>query len=132
VYLILVKDGKILLSKRVNTGYQDGNFGLVAGHLDGGETAKQGIIREAKEEAGIKLKDSDLEVVHVMHECTDLEYIDIYLKVGDWEGDIINREIDKCSKLMWFSLDALPENIIPKTKISLENVKNKIFYDEFS
>ena len=37
VYLILVKDGKTLLLRRTNTGYEDGNYGLVAGHVDGNE-----------------------------------------------------------------------------------------------
>jgi 8-oxo-dGTP diphosphatase len=130
-YLILVKDGQVLLLRRANTGYQDGNYSLVAGHLDGAETAKQCIIREAKEEANLKLRPADLEVVHVMHEYrTDKEYIDIYLKTKTWEGDITNMEPDKCDELKWYSLENLPNNIIPKVKLALENTKKKIFYGE--
>jgi 8-oxo-dGTP pyrophosphatase MutT (NUDIX family) len=66
-YLVLIKDGQILLHKRANSGYQDGNYSLVAGHLDGGETTKQCIIREALEEANIKLNPEYLEVVYVTH-----------------------------------------------------------------
>ena len=40
VYIILVKDGKTLLLRRQNTGYEDGNYGLVAGHADGDESAR--------------------------------------------------------------------------------------------
>lgn len=53
VYLILVKDGKVLLLRRANTGYEDGNYGLVAGHLDGDESATTGMVREASEESGL-------------------------------------------------------------------------------
>ncbi len=53
VYLILIKENKVLLLKRANTGYEDGNYSLVAGHMDGNETIKQAMIREATEEAGI-------------------------------------------------------------------------------
>jgi len=130
-YLILVKDGQVLLLKRANTGYQDGNYSLVAGHFEGAETAKQCIIREAEEEAGIKVATADLEVVHVMHRYrSDREYIDIYLRTNTWSGNIINNEPNKCDDLKWFSLDGLPNNILPETKLTLENIKRKIFYGE--
>ena len=66
-YLTLFKDNKILLLKRFNTGYEDGNYSMIAGHVDPNETFTQCIIREAEEEAGILLKPKDLKVVHVMH-----------------------------------------------------------------
>ena len=56
VYLILIKGNQILLLKRVNTGYEDGKYSLVAGHMDGNETIKQAMIREAREEAGIAIE----------------------------------------------------------------------------
>jgi len=37
VYLILVKDGRVLLSRRYKTGWMDGMYSLVAGHIDGNE-----------------------------------------------------------------------------------------------
>ncbi len=131
VYLFLInKSGEILFLKRANTGYQDGKFGLIQGHLDGDESAKQGIIREAKEEAGIILKYEDLEAVNFMHLRFDLEYIDIFFKADKWEGEIINGEPNKCVELKWFPLDALPENIVPEVAIAIENFKKKVFYDE--
>jgi len=53
VYLVLMKENKILLSQRYNTGYFDNHYSFPAGHLDGEETLKQAMVREAKEETGI-------------------------------------------------------------------------------
>ncbi len=131
-YLVLIKDGQVLLLRRFNTGYQDGNYSLIAGHLDGGETAKQCIIREAGEEAGVKVSPEDLEVAHVMHRLSpDREYFDIYLRTEKWTGEITNMEPEKCDELKWFNMDGLPDNMLPEVKLALENINKNVHYGEF-
>jgi ADP-ribose pyrophosphatase YjhB (NUDIX family) len=130
VYLILKKDGKILMAKRKNTGYQDGNYSLVSGHIDGGESATQALIREVKEEAGIKLKTKDLKVVYILHRLGGREYIDIYFQAENWEGKIKNMEPEKCEELKWFPEDSLPQNTVPEVRLVLEDIKRGNFYGE--
>lgn len=130
-HLILVKNNKILLSRRFNTGYEDGNYSVVAGHLDGNETFIQAMIREAKEEAGIDIKYKDLEVVHVMHRVDpDEERIDFFIKASGWKGKPKIMEPHKCDDLSWFEFNKLPDNIIPYIKQAFNCIEKKIFYSE--
>ena len=47
---------KILLSKRKNTGYKDGEYELPGGHLEENETIQECAIRETIEETGHDVK----------------------------------------------------------------------------
>jgi ADP-ribose pyrophosphatase YjhB (NUDIX family) len=130
-HLILIKDNKILLLRRFNTGYEDGNYSVVAGHLDGNETFIQAMVREAREEAGIDIKPEDLKVVHVMHRKEpNEERIDFFIMAKKWKGEPKIMESHKCDDLSWFELDNLPKNIIPYVKQAIENIRNKTFYSE--
>jgi 8-oxo-dGTP pyrophosphatase MutT (NUDIX family) len=129
VHLLLIKERKILLLRRYNTGYEDGNYSVVAGHLDGNEEIKAAMIREAREEAGIEISPSDIEVVGVMHVLTDEEYVSFFLSASAWSGEIVNMEPHKCDDLSWFDLDNLPQNTIPYIRRAIENYRNGIWFD---
>lgn len=133
-YLALIKDNKILLLRRFNTGYEDGKYSMVAGHVDEGETFTQCIIREAEEEAGVILKPENLKVAHVMCRnsglAEDNERVDIFFVAGKWDGEIENKEPQKCDDLSWFDLNNVPSNAIPYIKQAIDCIKNGVFYSE--
>lgn len=132
VYLILVKDEKILLSRRFQTGYEDGNYSMVAGHADGNETMREAIARESKEEAGITIDPLKMEHILTMHRwCGDHERIGFYFTIDKWEGEIKNTEQEKCDDISWFPLDELPENTLKYIKYAIDCYKNDIRYCEF-
>ena len=131
VHLLLVKDGRVLLLRRYNTGYEDGNYSVVAGHIDGGEELRAAMIREASEEAGIEICRSNLEVVGVMHFKGDKEYVHFFLKTSVWCGEIINMEPAKCDDLRWFGLHGLPDNTVPYIRTAIENYCNGTWFGTF-
>jgi 8-oxo-dGTP pyrophosphatase MutT (NUDIX family) len=133
VWIFLKKDNKILLLLRQNTGWEDGKFGLPAGHVDGNETIIQAAVRETKEEAGVEVNKDDLNVVHVLHKrnADGAESIDFFLETTKWEETPKINEPEKCEKIEWFSLDNLPENIVGCLKHVIEQIKKNIFYSEY-
>jgi 8-oxo-dGTP diphosphatase len=131
VHLFLIRDTEVLLLRRFNTGYEDGNYSVPAGHLDGGEQVKSAAIREAKEECGIEISPEDLEVVGVMHRKSSDERVDFFLAATRWTGTITNTEPHKCDDLRWFPIDNLPLNIIPYVKHALDNYRKGIWFTEF-
>lgn len=131
VHLFLFQDQQVLLSCRANTSYMDGYFSVVAGHLEPGETIIETAIREAREEAGLTLLPENIEVVQVMHRRDGDERIDFFVRVHAWEGEIRNAEPEKCDKLAWFPLDALPENTVPYIRQALHNYQQDTWFDSF-
>ncbi len=130
-YLILVRNGRILLLWRQNTGYEDGKYSLPAGHIEDNETLTQGAAREIFEEIGVTLAPRAFKLVHVMHR----KHMDIrmdFFFVADIGKQLpVNKESAKCDDLSWFPLRKLPTNIIPYICHAIECYQKKIFYSEF-
>lgn len=125
VYLVLRRTDEVLLLRRANTGYRDGEYSLPAGHHDGGESLLSAMVREAKEEIGIDVHENDLRLAHVMHRnAADGERVDFYFTCDKWLGDVINCEEHKCDELRWASLAALPENMIPEVRTALRAIED--------
>lgn len=130
VYLLLFKDNKILLSRRYNTGWMDGHYSLIAGHIDGNETVSTAMIREALEEGKIIINQEDLIPATVIHRKAEVEYIDFFFVANKWQNEPTIGEPDKCDDLSWFSIDNLPDNLLPYIKDAVDNYKKGIPFFE--
>ncbi|MES2203411.1 MAG: NUDIX domain-containing protein [Patescibacteria group bacterium] len=136
VFFVLFRDEKVLLGRRTNTGYNDGNYGLPGGHGENRETIRQGIVREAKEELGLDVMPDDLELLLVQSRwCADKDNpharVGFYFAPRDFSGEPKNMEPEKCDDLQFFALDELPENIVPHIKSALTALEKGRAYDEF-
>lgn len=131
VHLFFLHENQILLLRRFNTGFRDGEYSVPAGHLDGGEAVLQAAVREAEEEVGVKIQLEDVDFSSVMHRIEDDERVDFFVQVHKWQGEPFNAEPDKCDDLRWVNINALPTNIIPYVKQALDNHLNGIPFDEY-
>lgn len=130
VYLILKRGDHVLLQLRKNTGYCDGMYGLVSGHVEEGESATAAMMREAWEEAGIRLQPGDLRVAHVSHRRTNRVNVDIFFTCAAWEGDPLNREPGLCAELVFSPLSKLPANCISYIAKVFDSIAQEKIYSE--
>ncbi len=124
-------EGKILLLRRYQTGYEDGNFSVVAGHLDGNETVFEAAMREAREEVGVALAAQDVRAVGVMHRRSTDERIDWFVVCERWDGEVRNAEPEKCDELRWADPETLPPNVIPYIRRAIENYRAGRWFDSY-
>ncbi len=125
-YVVFRKDEEILLLRRANTGYFDGSYSLPAGHFDGGESAIRVAVREATEEVGVDISSKNLRLAHTLHRTSDIpikhERIDLFFETKTWEGELTNKEPQKCDELRWVKIDNLPSNMVPEVQQALEKI----------
>lgn len=121
VHLLLLDGTHLLLLRRHNTGFEDGRWGVPAGHLDGGETAVAAAVREAWEEAGVIIDPEHLTPACMLHrQSPSGERIDLFFTCRSWSGAVENREPHKCDSLAWFPLEGLPDEMVAYIRHGLE------------
>lgn len=137
VALVLIENNRILLSRRFNTGTDDGYYICPIGGLEFGETASQAMIREAFEEVNIVIEPQHLKLLHTMHRLHHLPngnhfiQIDLYFSPVKYDGVIKNNEPHKCDDLQFFPLEALPNNTLPFIRQMLSSIRSGETYSEF-
>ncbi|HKK76075.1 MAG TPA: NUDIX domain-containing protein [Saprospiraceae bacterium] len=129
VRLILEKEGKVLLLRQ--TKKNGGSYTLVGGKIDPGETALQALVRESWEEAGVILKEDDLELVHTMLQIKGKDHkVTLFFKAKKWKGELETREPDKFKKVAWHKLKNLPNSTKAKIAIALDYYQTKKPFSE--
>ena len=132
VSIILLKENKLLLQLRDNTGYLDGFYDLgVSGHVNSNENFKKAAVREASEELGLKISPEKLVYVTLIQNIRD-NYIYIYFLYNitkNEEINIKNNEPNQIKDLLWVKPSSLPENSLPHNIIALKNYESNILYD---
>lgn len=124
--------GEWLLSERANTGYKDGEYSLVAGHLEEGESITRCAARESMEEAGVTVAESALELRHVMRRDADQCRISFFFLCKEWFGSIENMEPNKCGGLSWHLPSKLPTPTVDYVAHALSAINRHESVGEFT
>jgi 8-oxo-dGTP pyrophosphatase MutT (NUDIX family) len=110
-WAIPIYEGKALTLKRV-----DGMWDFPGGTIDPGETSLQGAVRELEEEAGIKVKMTDLRPIGV--HIIDGRYLNVFVvPVTKAQVDGIKLQLEEHTEYTWVSkYQDIPGDINPPTK----------------
>ncbi|MBA2639603.1 MAG: NUDIX domain-containing protein [Nocardioidaceae bacterium] len=131
-YLLLLRAGptgpEVLLHLRQGTGYRDGHWAVVAGHVEAGESVLQAAVREAAEEAGVRVALADLEPLCTLHRTIRGgapidQRVDFFLAARRWGGEPRVREPAKAAAMAFAPLSHLPEPTVPHERRVLDAVR---------
>ena len=122
VLLLLVRDDRVLLAQRENTGYADGQWNLPSGKLDEGEDLVAAVLRETREEIGLHLHRDDVRMATSVHYLNPegAARVGFFFHAVRWDGEPYNAEPHKCAGIDWFPLDQLPTNTVPYSRAGIE------------
>lgn len=121
---------EILLQLRQNTGYMDNMYDFAcSGHVEKGESYTTALVREAREEIGINVKEDDLIFLAVNHHY-QADHVQLFFTTNDYEGEPTVCEPDECGGLLWADFDDLPQNTIPYVANVIEDIKLGIQFDD--
>ena len=131
VHLFLLNDDRLLLLRRCNTDYENGNYSVIAGGVEADEEVTAAAIREASEEVGIDVRLADIDVVGVIHRkgADGVVSVVFFLTARSWSGEIVNAEPWNHDEVSWHSVDNLPENMIAYVRTAFTNYRQGTFYD---
>lgn len=91
VAVIINQQNQVLIARRASHQHQGNKWEFPGGKVEQGETSKEALIREIKEEMGITIKSSDF-MLDIEHEYDDIKVLlDVY-SVDDWLGEAIGNE----------------------------------------
>ena len=103
--MIMIEDpeGRVLVQKRIK--YWKG-IAFPGGHIEKGESITDSVIREAKEETGLDVKNPKLcGIIHWDNRQKHEKYMVFAYKVTEFEGELIT-ETDE-GNVFWVSKDEL-------------------------
>lgn len=105
--------GEFLIQKRVMK--KDGKWATTGGHPVSGESSKQGIITEIKEELGIDVKSENIQLFKTIK--TEEDFVDLYYLKENVNIENVIVQQEEVEKAKW---------------ASIEEIKDMIQNDEFS
>ncbi len=129
--VLVLRNNQVLLGRRYQTGYMDGHYSIIGGHLEPGESLRQAAMRELQEEVGLKVSEQDLTFVHLMHHLNDSPRLQVFFLLNLDEGEPKIMEPESCDDLRWFDLQALPNNLVPYVREALQQHTINNTYSEY-
>lgn len=100
---LLVRAGHVFLVHRSpSKAWFPDVWDLPGGHVEPGESSRQALVRELREELGVKITPPGGNAL-LTRRAADV-FLEVW-RVDEWDGDIVNAAPDEHDAFDWFSLD---------------------------
>lgn len=112
VHTLLWRNGDIFLLNRTNTGFMDGYYSLPGGHQRLGETVREAVIRECREETGVVPQDLSPRCVmpYISGHHQGLNFV---FEAHAFDGEPRINEPALFGHCLWTSPADLPQRVPP-------------------
>jgi 8-oxo-dGTP diphosphatase len=131
IFLLLNADNQVLLLRRINTPFCEGCYSLPGGKIEYGETARETVIREARDSLGIDITLDDIAFKHIMYrKCNEPEFFACVFQVNSPNHQPINNQPDRHDIMEWFDMQRLPEKMVPAHRYAIEQIVAGQVYSE--
>jgi ADP-ribose pyrophosphatase YjhB (NUDIX family) len=100
--LIVINQTKTLLLKKHAS---PAEYSLVGGFVEEGETPREGLIREAFEEIGMKIAVDELFLLSKLKGKKNPELVKYYYLLSDCTKSFELKEVHKFESIVWMNLD---------------------------
>ena len=107
VVFIQNRKNEFLLQKRAKK--KDGKWATTGGHPVSGETSKQGIITEIKEELGIDIPEENIQLFKTIK--TEDDFVDTYYLKEDIDINKIKIQKEEVSDVKWATINDIEKMI---------------------
>lgn len=116
--------GRVLMLRRgPRAKFGRGLWDLPVGKCDPGEPVTAAAVRELHEETGLVVEPADLTLAQVVHGARGAEapngFLTVVFRTERWSGRPVNREPEKHAEVTWVPLNALPEEVVHSTGLTL-------------
>lgn len=101
--------GEFLIQKRSKE--KNGKYALTGGHPKSGETSLQGMITEIREEIGLSLLPSELDLIFSGRADKDHVFFDVYYIKKDFDLSDLALQKEEVESVKWLSILEIKELI---------------------
>jgi ADP-ribose pyrophosphatase YjhB (NUDIX family) len=119
-----IRDGKVLLAKRANDPHK-GEYDIIGGFMEVGETPEAAALREAKEETGLDMKIVSLLGIYNCRYGDGGDYVLDHHYIAEVTGGQMQAQ-DDAAELEWFDISNLPlDEGLENTRVGLRDLQKR-------
>ena len=122
--IVVDKNHRFLLGKRLGNAYLSGKYGIPGGRVKRGESLVESAKRELLEETGLEAR--KIEFIGLVNDNQRKRtFLHVVFVCKSFSGTLQTLEPEKCEEWKWFDADNLPDDILPGHRAGINMFREK-------